>query len=301
MRLNTDTSKLGPGVRLLYDLTVYLPKIDVEVFDRLIDVYTSICPSDRLKRFKISELLVWSELDDPILTESAKIAAQRQSPAPYFEATRNRIREGRSFEARYWDGASPDDPGCTWSFEISGLRLKPSGLHVFVRLLLPLDSEPSLIATTAMRIANLVPFTSGHGGFVFGFDPRCVGDAFTKVRHLSKRYWGVDIENLNLTLPLMKEGLKPPCWLYMLGKQFEHLDMCPLTALGALVGASINGQVCILSEEPSLLDRNRQEGPLESYLKLSEILAPYLIFDAGAFPSFDVDQTNSWMTRFNTT
>lgn len=300
MKLNADNSKLGPGVRLLYDLTVYLPKIDVEGFDRLIDVYNSICPPDRLKLFKISELLVWSEIVDPVLTESAKIAAQRQSPAPYFEATRNRIREGRSFEARYWDGVSPDDPGCTWSFEIRGLRLKSSGLHVFVRLLLPLDSEPSLIATTAKRIANLVPFTSGHGGFVFGFDPRFVGDAFIEVRHLSKRYWGVDIENLNLTLPLMKERLKPPCWLYMLGKQFDHLDIHPLTALDASVDTSIHGQVCILSEKPSLLDRNRQEGPFESYLRLSEIIAPYLMLNVGAFPSFDVDQTNSWMIRFNT-
>lgn len=294
------------AVRVLLDLTVYLEEVTVDEFDFLVKLYASVCPPERLTKFKITELFMWSDVRSPLLTDSALAANAAGIPYPYFEATRNRIRECRSFDAQFWDGRKPHRPDCTWAFSVRGIRLKESGSHAFVRFILPLTETPKLVAQIADQIARSVRFLSGHGGLFFGYDPTRTGAAFKEIFRKSKRFWGVDIEYLNLTLPCMKESLKSPNWLYMIGHRLVsdfglQLDSELFLRQGGAAVSRENGQLVISTRTPEPIDVNRQDAIPDGYRAIADAIGPHLLQGIGSFPSdaFDEGKTDAWFARFD--
>ncbi|MFE0018413.1 type VI immunity family protein [Mesorhizobium sp. NPDC059054] len=295
------------ALKVMLDLTVYLEGPTERDFEFLLDLYESVCPPTRLREFKIAELPLWSSLAQPILTMHGRAAAAAGIRRPYFEPVRERIRQGRAFEAQYWDGQEIDVLSGSWSLNCRRIHLRSEGLFTFARLLLPLDTELDVLVSTAVAIAENVPLHSGHGGLAFVYEPLLLDDAFDAIYSRARRFWGVDIEHMNGTLPLTKDGIKGVNWITLVGNAFA-LKPDIRTTLASLrdvpsVTTTRHKQayVLIAGDCPSACDRNRPDASDVPYVAVANALAPLFLTGHPDFPGerFAASgNTMGWIRRF---
>lgn len=296
------------AAKLLLDLTVYLVGPSVQEFDFLLDLYKRLCPPGRLKMYTIAEQQDWEPVAQPHLTASGRAAAVAGLPWPYMEPTRKRLREGRAFEAGLWDGEDIENPAGGWSFLCRGILLKKSGLHAFVRFLMPLDTTPSLLHEAASSIADHVRLRSGHAGPCSIYDSRLIEDAFDAIYPLARRYWGLDLEDLNDTLPLTATRIKGINWLTLVGNALlaEHpkvsaeINELRGTPHVALEGKA-HGVVLRAGAEPVAGDQNHPDGSLDPYFAVGRALAPLHLDQHPDFPGKGFlrhGNTVGWIRRF---
>jgi hypothetical protein len=293
--------------KVVLDLTVYLERPSEDELDFLFGVYERVCPAERLKKYTIAELPFWCPLAHPELTASGRAAQAAGVARPYFEPARQRIRDGRGFEVGYWDGRSIDDPEGSWVLSCRRIHLRDSGLHAFVRMMIPLESDPLLLKTVSGEIADHVAFSSGHGGLVFLYDPWHKPKALDAVYALARRFWGVDIEDLNRTLPLMNDRIKGVNWLTLVGRRLLGSGAM-VNALEALPsGPSIvieprrTGVVITAGPEPVPGDQHRPDASLDPYVAVATALRPLFL---DSHPDFTSERfvtngsTIGWVRRF---
>jgi hypothetical protein len=294
------------AAKMVLDLTVYLVGPSEEELKDLIALYETVCPKDRLKRYTTAEMLDWYYIARPLLTDSGKAAAAAGIKHPYFEPSFRRIRDGRGFVAGLWDGRSMEDPAGSWSFKCSGLLLEDDGLRSVVRILMPLDVEPGVLRKLAAGIADTARFHAGHGGLAFGYDPWEKLPAFDEIYALARRFWGVDIEDLNATLPFSADGIKGVNWLTLVGRPMMQESRIE-GGVGALQGSAVtidphrHGVLLVAGPQPVVGDQNRPDRNLDPYLAVAKALEPVFLtehpdFDGSKF--IDNGNTLGWVRRF---
>ncbi len=293
--------------KVMLDLTVYLRGPSERELEYLIDLYNRMCPVDRLVDYKIAELEYWSPLAQPALTASGRSAAAVRIRRPYLEPVRQRIRDSRAFEIRCWDRREIDDPNGSWSFACQRIHLRSMGLRAFVRILLPLGSDTEILRNATSAIADNVEFFSGHGGLVFVYDPWLKGEAFDAIYAQARRFWGVDVEDLNGTLPLMNKGIKGVNWITIVGNKFAATPGIPeaLAQLAATPNVQIekrqHGTVLIAGPQPVVGDQHRPDNSLDPYYAVARVLEPLFLT---AHPDFSSERwvkngnTIGWIRRF---
>lgn len=289
--------------KVVLDLTVYLEGPSEQELEFLIDYYESLCPSGGMDHYSISELQSWRRVANPHLTASGRAAGAAGVKRPYLEPVRKRIRDGRAFDVQFWDGRDIDDPDGCWSFRCGRIHLRSSGLHAFARILLPLHADFKILQTAARKVADHVEFYSGHGGLVFGYNPWLAEDAFDAIYAQARRFWGIDVEDLNGTLPLMKAGIKGVNWITMLGPKLASEES------GGIVQEALNqlaivpdvtieqrkhGAVLVSGPEPVVGDQHRPDNSLNPYFAVARSLEPLFI---NAHPDFSSER---WVTNGNT-
>lgn len=293
--------------KVMQDLTVYLAGPTEQELEYLISLYEQLCPKERQKKYKIAELPYWVPLAQPQLTQSGRAAQANGIPRPYLEPVRRRIREGRAFEIQFWDGHTLDDPNGSWSFACRRLHLRKTGHHTFVRFMMPLQSDLEVLKKLAMGIANYVALHSGHGGLTFTYDPWMKDVAFDMFYAQSRRYWGVDIEDLNATLPLMKKGIKGVSWITMIGSTFlaEPGVASALNMLASRPDVMVESRqlaaVLLAGPQPVAGDQHRADATLAPYVAIAKALKPLFL---PAHPDFAGERfasngnTLGWLHRF---
>lgn len=295
------------ALKIMLDLTVYIEGPTERDFEFLLDLYESVCPHDRLREFKIAELPLWSPIARPMLTMHGREAAAAGIKRPYFEAVRERIRQGRGFEAQYWDGLEIDVPRGSWSLNCQRLHLRNEGQFAFARLLLPLDTELDVLVDTALAIAENLPLHSGHGGLAFVYEPLLMEDAFDAIYNRARRFWGVDIENMNGTLPLTREGIKGVNWITLIGRAFASKPEIRATLANLANLPTVNvaqrkqAFILLAGPRPSACDRNRPDSSDVPYMAVADALAPLFLTDHPDFPGerFAANaNTMGWIRRF---
>lgn len=295
------------ALKVMLDLTVYLCGPSEQEFEFLFDYYESICVPEGDKKYTIAELEYWPLVTAPDLTQSGRAAAAAGRKRPYFEPVRNRIREGRAFEAAFWDGRPISDPAGSWSFSCKRIHCKSTGLHAFARLLVPLDTDLQILVDAAHTIADKTGFIFGQGGFVFAYAPRLKEGAFDEIYAQARRFWGIDIEDLNDTLPLTKEGIKGINWITLVGREFASRNDIGdnLDGLAAVGGVTIQpkryGTVLVAGPEPQAGDQHRVEDGLEPYYAVARALAPLFLTEHPDFPGerfIKNGNTMGWIRRF---
>jgi hypothetical protein len=294
--------------KVMLDLTIYLAGPSEAELEYLTELYCRTCPRDRLTRYKISELEHWPSIAAPELTQSARLAAAHGVASPALEPVRRRIRAGRAFELRFWDGHEIDAPDGSWSFSCTGIKLRGSGLHAFARILVPIDTNPGILVDLAWAIARNVRFLSGHGGLVFVYHPWHKAVAFDFIFAAARRFWGVDIEDLNNSLPLMRDGIKGISWITMLGEVQDGVVQADATHLGldkppdhVMVQRERFGYVAQIGEAPMAGDINRLGADLHPYFQLGAALAPLILTHHPDFEGASFVRTGStvgWIRRF---
>jgi hypothetical protein len=295
------------ALKVMLDLTVYLEGPTEREFEYLFDLYEAICPPNGLLKFKIGELPVWSSIANPMLTMHGRAAAGAGIRRPYFEAVRERIRQGRAFEAQSWDGLEIENPAGSWNLNCQRIHLRPEGLFAFARLLLPIDTDLDVLLTAALAVADNVSLHSGHGGLAFVYDPPLLEDAFDAIYPRARRFWGVDVEYMNETLPLTKDGIKAVNWITLVGRNFASRPEVH-TALGNLGELSAvttthrrQATVLIAGSQPVAGDQNRPDSSLDPYVAVANALAPLFLDEHPDFPGerFMINEnTMGWIRRF---
>lgn len=298
-------SRKGAYVRdLLLDLTVYLGSIDVAQLDALVAWYRGFCPRERQSQYIIEENTIWDSIARPVLlTNLGRAAAQAGQRWPFLAPVRQRIDDGRRYYLQLWDGA----PTASWSLCIRAMHRQDTGLHGFVRLMLPVDADVELLHRAALDWSDMLDITSGHGGLSFTYDPWSIDAAFDSIYALARRFWGVDIEHLNGTLPLMKDHIKGVGWLTVVGKPLrERPDLDEGLSAFALRGnvrfdPRSQATVIRIGDEPVVADQNRPDGSLDAYEALAQALAPVFLEEHPDFPGDAFEQnanTLAWVRRF---
>jgi TseV toxin immunity protein TsiV len=181
-------------------------------------------------------------------------------------------------------------------------------LHAFARIVVPIDTSPSILLNFARSIARNVRFLSGHGGLVFVYHPWHKAVAFDHIYASARRFWCVDIEDLNASIPLMQAGIKGINWITMLG-QIQNgtvgTEPTPLgldsPSAGVLVHKERHGYVVNIGQEPTTGDINRLGPELDPYFELGGALAPLILthhpdFEGASFVT--AGNTVGWIRRF---
>lgn len=293
--------------KVMLDLTVYLDGPSETEFAFLISLFRQLCPADRLVKYKIAEFDHWVSLTTPLLTATGRDAAKRGIADAFLEPARRRIREGRAFEVQFWDGMAIGDPNGSWSFNCQAISRKTSGKHSFVRYLFPLDCGLDRLILIASAVAENVRFRSGHGGFCFVFDPWFLSSAFDSIYGQARRFWGVDIEDLNHTLPLMKKHIKGVNWLSLICEEWVgtagiRANLRELERFDGITLADRRfGRILQAGPEPTILDQNRPASEHPRYQLVAQALAPLILPTHPDFPgSRFIAEGNSlgWIRRF---
>jgi Protein of unknown function (DUF3396) len=295
------------ALKIMLDVTAYLVGPTELEFDFLFDLYSSVCPKSNEQRYKIAELEHWPLVSQPDLTRSGRIALSSGISRPYFEPVRNRIRSARAFEASLWDGRSINDPGGSWSFSCKRIKLKSDGFHSFVRILVPLQTDLKILLETSLNIAQNVEFISGHGGLSFVYHPALKGGAFNAIYPRSRRFWGIDVEDLNVTLPLFRENIKGVNWITLLGRGLSSKEdvIMQLDSMKNSAEISIStrqfGYVIVAAPEPQLGDQNRLGEGLAPYYKVAKGLSSLFLTECPDFSGeafVEHGNTLGWIRRF---
>ncbi len=292
----------------MLDLTVYLKGPTRAELDFLIGLYRQVSPAGSIQRIGLAEFPYWLLASAPELTSSGRIAEREGLPDPYLQPVYRRIREGRAFELRYWDHVSLDDPRGSWSFSCHRVHRRDSGLHSAVRVLVPLETDVGVLVALARNIVDNVEIISGHGGLTFAYDPWQRIAAFDHIYAQAKRYWGIDIENLNLTVPVSNSGIKTVSWLTLFGEGLSAVDASwtklvrSCASLGSIdIVRGRRGYLMRVGSEPNAEDMNRPETVNDAYFEASRLLEPLFLREHPRFSGrlfFENANTIEWIHRF---
>lgn len=294
------------AAKVMLDLTVYLIGPDVQEFDAIVASYEALCPSHRFLRYRTTELEYWSSVKRPDLTESGRQAAARGGRWPFFEPVRLRIEANRAFDAQIWDGKSIEHPQGSWSLSIRAVKRRSSGVHAFVRVLMPVDTDHEVIWSFAVNLCRKARILSGHGGLTFVYDPWMKEQIFDEIYALARRFWNVDIEDLNSTLVLMRHHIKGVFWLTIIGDALAmKYRISPAHLLAVLstlvrVERSPSAVLAQLGPHPTPEDVARGNPVANTYLDVSQALAAMHLQWHPDFPGarFSLNgNTTGWIRR----
>lgn len=256
--------------------------------------------------YKLAEFADWESTDRPKATASVKIALAEGRWLPYVEPARKRIREGRGFELRLWDGREIADLGGSFSLSLYGLHFRDRGVLSCARFLFPVDFDHQRILEASRDIAARVRFKSGHGGLTFAYNPTYKAVAFEEIYYRARRFWGVDVEDLEATLSARSPGIKTVSWITMLGSTLDSHPELSRRLRGFSLKSCLdltehpNGSVAVIGSQPVPGDVNRLGDIPEEYFETSRILEPGFIQDHPDFYTdfFAAPNTMGWIRRF---
>ena len=212
---------------------------------------------------------------------------------------------GRDFLLTVWDDHDIGHPDGSWSFMCGQARTEDDEQQAFVRVLLPLDRDLDTLLDFARAIADSAEFSSGHAGLSYVFDPDLAADALDAFYALAKRYWGIDVAELDAPLAVVAERIKGVDWLTLLGD-----DLLPPVAdeLGALareadigVERHTHGVLIRAGAEPHPGDQNRKASSPDAYRRVARAIAPLFpdeFPDLGGEKFIDTGDTLAWVRRF---
>jgi hypothetical protein len=282
------------------DLTMYLSGPSDQELDWLVDYYEKICSKARFRFYGIPELPDWDPVADPDLTKSGRAAAQSGIRRPYLEPVRNRIRDQREFHLQIWDGLEQASTHFT-----CGRVEVDEGFASFVRMCFPLDTDLEAVVDIAETLADSVDFISGHGGLALLYDGWNKYDSFTQHYALARRWWGLDLEDLNLTLPWMNTALKGAQWLTLVGHQFVNdFGLEPefgRFSSGVRVQSKAKGVVIRAGQEPIQGDQHTSTPGLDAYIEVATALQHCTVDPPDEFTGdgfMNNGNTQGWFHRF---
>jgi hypothetical protein len=296
-----------PVSEVRLDLTAYLVGPSENELEYLLGMYDGICPASHRTLYIESQHELWIDINRPVLTLSGQQAAVAGIPRPYFEPERKRLREGRKFLVGFSDEQKANDPDDGWSFRCGSLHRRKTGLHPVARIVIPLNQDYKILEDAARAIADNVEIRSGHSGLVFTYDPWYESGALDEIYAQARRFWGVDVEEIVKTLPLMKEGIKSVNWITLVGRDFASRPeiQASLADLARVPNVTIEQRkyatLLIAGPRPVDGDQHRPDNSLDPYYAVAKALEPLFI---KAHPDFSSERwvkngnTVGWIRRF---
>jgi hypothetical protein len=248
---------------VILDLTLYLPEAPTADMVRAAwRVYRTHCPPEALSLVKHTRMPLW---------DHGK-SLGRDDALDCYLIDQDRRRD-HGVIVRHNGG----DAG--WTFLMRGIF--PKDVHAersasLCRVILPMDTDPEILLKIAKKLCDVVPGVSGHGGYGTTYSSFFKETAFDQIYAWARRYRGIDVEDLNATLPLMLNTVKGANWLTILSHDFwnrlaEGAD--PVFPEGTVVGNMHFARILRAGQRPTLGDRNRRSFP-DAYAAVERFLSP---------------------------
>jgi hypothetical protein len=193
----------------------------------------------------------------------------------------------------------------SWLFMFHGYAsASEPGKASFYRFEFDWQLPPERLVEFARAVLEIVKCVSGYGGYIFQGQPRGPygRSSFDAVYRWAWRYWGVDVQDLDVTVSHMLDGYKCPSWLTIIGERLAQRNPAAVrTAEGAALKAipTPGGVILQAGPVPILGDRNRLE-PLDAYEAIARALEPLQVTQHAKFGgSLWTDaRTMAWLRRF---
>jgi hypothetical protein len=153
-------------------------------------------------------------------------------------------------------------------------------------------------------LSELTSFLSGFGGYYLQarMHFEYLEDSFDLIYAIAQRYWGIEAQNLDVTVDYMLEGYKCVNWLTFIGEpflsQFSDAVAAAKTAANR-VHETDYGVVLQAESVPTFGDRNRA-ADLPGYKAVARALEPLQITEHRAFGGrrWTDDNTIEYIRRF---
>ncbi|MFT3717337.1 type VI immunity family protein [Pseudorhodoferax sp.] len=274
--------------RVTFGITLYLPQAPTrdEVM-RAYSVYRNHCPPDCRHLITTVRTPLYLPLDADDLSHVHRSLSMQD----------RRHDEGIVI----WDGK----PAEHWMFWIQGWLDPKLGADTasFCQIQLPEDTDCEVLYGLARGLADELPLLSGHAGYTVQFDARLKNAAFDQIYAWAKRYLGVEVEDLNLTLPLMRDAIKGANWLTLVGHNLwaqlmDHPDRAHELPEGVTYERLQYAGLFRAGVKPVLGDRNRRDFPY-LYAVMEKVLRPLKLQHHPEFAGrFGREQaTEAWLYR----
>ncbi len=214
------------------------------------------------------------------------------------------LRKARDWGYAFSDGRGPD----SWMLMFHGYKpFSEAKKASFYRFEFDWDVDTDALNNFTIGLLNIINCVSGNGGYVFQGQPRGPNsrNSFNQIFSWAKRYWGVEVQDLDLTVQYMLDSFKCVNWLTIIGGNLAKTNPKVISDAkkAAYQSIEINDNFLFqASEMPLLGDRNRKE-ILEGYVALSKALEPIQVVNHDSYGNefgsgWDEESTNAWIRRF---
>jgi hypothetical protein len=281
------------------EFILYPRRFIASEFDHALEVYRKFSPDGSWKYFKVAESLLWDSVSNPVLRTHEKDRS-------FLSGIHERIAEGWRTELHLWNGERPD----AWEFQCGRVARNGSfEVPAFYRVVLPVDTHPEVLLQIATELTGGIEAISGHGGYCFSYNPSYKIQAFNRIYPISRRFWCIEIDDLDITPRVVRDAIKGVNWLTVIGSQFlesERVDsICRKLEKQFQIqwNKPNHGLMIIVDDHPITGDRHRHNQGLSRYFELARSLEFLLIKDhpelSGCFS--EGGNTMRWFRRFVST
>ncbi|WP_250520457.1 MULTISPECIES: type VI immunity family protein [unclassified Caballeronia] len=164
--------------------------------------------------------------------------------------------------------------------------------------------DAAFLRSLALDMMSMFPVCSGYGGYLLQGRPSSKYEevSFERIYALARRYWGCDVEEIELSARELKRGYKCLSWLTVIGEPFRTQFQKELAQAKLAAFDFVDGPFATLlqvSDSPTLGDRNVQ-ADLKPYFDVARALLPMQIKSHEPFWStrWEGGQTMAWLQRF---
>lgn len=222
----------------------------------------------------------------------------------FFSSELPKLRQGPIWGYSWWDGKRTESRMLMFhGFKPVSQAEKAS----FFRFEFEWDLDPAELRAFTEDALNIVECVSAYGGYFFSPLPQGEGtvQAWDQVYAWAKRYWGVEVDDLDVSADHMLEGFKCVSWLTAIGPSIGEKDPVAMEAGAAAATWSTVARGGVLfqaGESPILGDRNRR-ADLSAYQRLARALLPLQVAKHQSFAApydcrWDDSETEAWLRRF---
>ena len=274
--------------RVAPSLTLYLDEAPTSALAKLaLDAYYAVCPSASRSLVSGSKAPAFASL---LLAKGQEILSE------HLERMDRRKDQGIIL----WDGLMAE----SWTFIVQGVPPEGrKGRASFCQALFPNNVDVESIVRLAKLLTDAVPFLSGHAGYTALFNAAQKDAAFDAIYAWAKRYPALEVEDLNVTVKYVLDGIKGASWLTFVGTKLwdRLLELAkgePRFAPGVTLMRAAHGIILRAGDGPMLGDRNRRQWP-ELYIDVERKLVPIKLTEHGEFSGrFEEEAaTGAWLRR----
>jgi hypothetical protein len=269
-------------------LTIYLPEAPTgAVAKRALEAYYAVCPPESRPLVTGSKAPAFSNL---LLAKGQEILTEHL----------DRMNRRKDQGIVIWDGAMAE----SWTFTIQGVPPEGGKARAsFCQALFPNNVDVESILRLATLLADSLPFLSGHAGYAAHFNAAYKDLSFDTIYGWAKRYPGLEVEDLNVTVRYVLDAIKGANWLTLIGSKLwdrllERTKAEPRFAPGVAVIRAAHGMILRAGDGPVLGDRNRRQWP-ELYVDVERKLVPIKLAEHAEFAGrFEEEAaTGAWLRR----
>jgi hypothetical protein len=221
--------------------------------------------------------------------------------------------------ARFYSAELPQlRQGVHWGYALSDGRVTDSRALVFhgyrpasqpakasfFRFEFEWAADAQQLRAFAGDLLDIVSCLSGYGGYVFQRHASLLKSSYDQIYAWSRRYWGVEVVDLDVTVDYMRTAYKAVNWITIIGDPLAqaHSDALQRAKLAAHAFEVRSGGT-LLTTGPVPLLGDRHRGRLTGYEAVALALQPMQVqdhapFGDGTLSRWTEENTNAWLRRF---